>query len=383
MICIDFIIISYNTKNITIQAIESIYNSFALYKSSNPLIEDVSTNSEIELGNIIIIDNNSNDGTLEAIEGIYNLNEKVKTVKLSENLGYAKACNIGIKESINNYFVIMNSDIIVLKNTLLGIEKSLKLDFTLIGFQQLYPNLVLQRSYGYYPSIKSSILKLFAYENIKNLFSKYKFNKYTRKLNLILDKDNFFLEYITNFKKLKNNIIEFEDDLLHLTSQKNKSINIKKVEYLDGAFLLFDKLKLTESKLLFDENYFFYSEEMDLCYNLNKLNYKVLFNPNYFLIHYRGFSLENNDINDNNNDDINNKKIIDNLTKSISLLQNSNLYFCQKHYNKNVTKFYFYCEYLFRIFLVIKDYLFFSNSNQKLNKNKIHLKVLKKIIKNI
>jgi len=370
MISIDFIIISYNTKNITLQAIESIYNSFELYEEFILKIDNNSNDNIIKLGKIIVIDNNSNDGTIEAIQEIYHSKDNIKTIKLKENFGYAKACNIGIKEITQNYFVIMNSDIIIFKNTLLGIQNSIDLDFTLIGFQQLYPNLVLQRSFGYYPSIKSSLLKLIAFENIKNHLSKYKFNKYTHKLNLILKKENFFLDYTTNFKIFKNEINELESQLLKIKSKHITNEVIHNVEYLDGAFLLFNKSKLDESKLLFDESYFFYSEEMDLCYNLNKLNYKILFNPNYYLIHFRGYSLENN--NNSNN-----------MSKSIELIYDSNLLFCKKYYSKNVTKFYFYSEFLFRVLLILKGYLFFSKSKAAVNRNKIHLNILKKIINKI
>lgn len=365
MISIDFIIISFNTKIVTLQAIESIYNAFELYKEFISKIENNGDENSLLLGKIIIIDNNSNDGTIGAIQNNFKNQDNIKLFELSENLGYAKACNIGIKECNCNYFVIMNSDIIILQNTLMGIQDSINLDFTILGLQQLYPNLVLQRSYGFFPSIKSSILKLIAYENIRNHISKYNFNKNTQKLNLILKKENFFLNYVSNIKIFKNEVIKFEEELL-----KVKPKQYKCVEYLDGAFLFFDKSKLNKSKLLFDESYFFYSEEMDLCYQLNKLNYKVKFNPNYFVIHFRGYSLENS-----NN--------LDNVSKSIELNYSSNLLFCKKYLTRNVTKFYFYSELFFRILLIIKEYLLLKNSKVKLQKNKVHLNILKRIINNI
>ena len=40
----------------------------------------------------------------------------------------------------------------------------------------------------------------------------------------------------------------------------------------------------------FDENYFLYFEDTDFCYNVKKINLKVVYNPKAEAIHYRGSS---------------------------------------------------------------------------------------------
>jgi len=56
---------------------------------------------------IIIVDNGSTDGTREYIENQKN----IKLIKSKTNLGYAGACNLGIKESDSDYIIISNNDI--------------------------------------------------------------------------------------------------------------------------------------------------------------------------------------------------------------------------------------------------------------------------------
>jgi len=63
---------------------------------------------------IIIVDNGSTDGTREYIEDQKNIN----LIKSKTNLGYAGACNLGIKISDSKYIVISNNDIIFTPNWL-------------------------------------------------------------------------------------------------------------------------------------------------------------------------------------------------------------------------------------------------------------------------
>ena len=62
------------------------------------------------IDNIIIVDNNSTDNTVEIISKNF---PKVTLHKLSQNLGFALANNIGMKEAFNmgaEYFVLLNQD---------------------------------------------------------------------------------------------------------------------------------------------------------------------------------------------------------------------------------------------------------------------------------
>lgn len=56
---------------------------------------------------LIFVDNGSTDGTIEFLSEFSN----IKVIRSEKNLGYAGACNLGIKKSDSDYIVISNNDI--------------------------------------------------------------------------------------------------------------------------------------------------------------------------------------------------------------------------------------------------------------------------------
>lgn len=95
---LSIIIVSYNTKDITRNCLLSIYQS----QPKHPF-------------EIIVIDNNSKDGSLESIDQDF---PGVILIKNSENTGFTKANNQGIKISKGKYVLLLNSDTIVLPEAL-------------------------------------------------------------------------------------------------------------------------------------------------------------------------------------------------------------------------------------------------------------------------
>ncbi len=332
MIKFDFIIISFNTKLLTIQCINSLYSSMqklnSLYTSEIKKTDSQSNTSfgkksEIKLGEVIVVDNGSIDGTIEEIKSNF---KNVKLIENNENLGYAKACNIGIQNSKSDFFIISNSDIIVYPSSIVGIIQTLTENQTsLAGIQQLFPNLTWQRSWGLAPGFKLVIYNLFFIEFILNKFRSLNFNKSISKIELqkVLD-----LEIYLQSKKLQD------------------------VPYLDGAFLGFNRNLLAENCYL-DEDFFFYSEELELCYRVAKKSKNVVFNPNYFVIHYRGGSGKSND----NSNLPKNGKAKFNLV-ALKLLYETKLLFTKKHLNKFTSKLYFFSEFSLFSHLYILSIIF-------------------------
>lgn len=97
---LSIIVISYNTKKITQNCLESIETS----------LEQSSLSYEI-----ILVDNASTDQSDKIISNF-------RLIRNSANLGFAKANNQGVKEAKGNYILFLNSDIVVLDN---AIEKLL------------------------------------------------------------------------------------------------------------------------------------------------------------------------------------------------------------------------------------------------------------------
>lgn len=102
--------VSYNTKDLTIQAIRSIDRSL---KRSwiKPLAK-----SEVEL---VIVDNASTDGTKEAIrELIPELDIDVKLIPQSENIGFGRGHNLAAASSDSEYLLLINTDTIIMEDGL-------------------------------------------------------------------------------------------------------------------------------------------------------------------------------------------------------------------------------------------------------------------------
>ncbi|MCL5113975.1 MAG: glycosyltransferase family 2 protein [Patescibacteria group bacterium] len=94
---LSIVILSYNTKKLTLDCIKSV---FAQY---NKNIE----NGEFE---IIVADNASTDGTVSAIQ---NYSSRIKIIQNKENYGFGKGNNIAAEKASGGYLLFINSDTIV------------------------------------------------------------------------------------------------------------------------------------------------------------------------------------------------------------------------------------------------------------------------------
>lgn len=92
------------------------------YRGLKDTIECVESLKKINYDNyrIVIIDNNSDDGSEDVLRHQY-ADENIDIVQTGENLGYAKANNIGIRMAIESnakYTCILNNDVVVSKEFL-------------------------------------------------------------------------------------------------------------------------------------------------------------------------------------------------------------------------------------------------------------------------
>ena len=64
---------------------------------------------------------------------------------------------------------------------------------------------------------------------------------------------------------------------------------INEVDAIQGAFFLTWK-KILDKVGWFDEDYFFNAEDIDLCWKIKKLGYKIVYYPKVFIYHVKGAS---------------------------------------------------------------------------------------------
>ncbi|MFC6097407.1 glycosyltransferase family 2 protein [Flavobacterium qiangtangense] len=185
---------------------------------------------------IIILDNNSIDESCAFIKSHY---PKVQLIESKVNYGFGKGNNEAFKLATGDSILLLNNDTI-LRDDLLPIVNYLKKDPTIgaIGIKMLDGNKQFLPASGDFPTINN----MFWMKNIQK-----------------------------KSKKLAN------------------SKTLQEVDWLTGSFLLMPKNVFAEIDG-FDEDYFLYVEDVDLCKRVADKKYKRIFLPQYQYTHFVGFS---------------------------------------------------------------------------------------------
>lgn len=194
---------------------------------------------------LVVVDNGSTDGTLEIVRS---KNLRTRIITTGENLGYGRAMNLGFKETSAEFVILSNPDVVFLENSILQLVEFLKADgkIGVTGPQQLFPDRTWQRSYGDLPGLWSGFKDAIGITTLRNSVRR---------------------------------------ELWPLQVDRTP----KEVPYLDGAVLAVRRRAFLDVGG-FDEAFFFYSEEADLCAQVKSANWKIVFYPAAKVVHVRGAS---------------------------------------------------------------------------------------------
>ena len=229
---ISVIIVSYNVSSYLRECIKTLTNSIV--------------NSDLE---IIVVDNYSYDNSVKMVTSEF---PEVKVIANEDNCGYAKAVNQGISRARGDFICLLNPDTMVKNNTISTLYNYLlnNTDTGVVGCKVLDSDGNLQlASRRSFPSMMTS------------------FTKYLG-LNKIFPSSRYFGQY--NQTYVDENIIQ-------------------EVDAISGACMMFSR-KLIEHIGLMDEQYFMYFEDTDFCFRAKKSGFKVIYNPETQIIHYKGES---------------------------------------------------------------------------------------------
>lgn len=198
---------------------------------------------------IIVADNNSqNDNNLQSL-----LDDKdIKVVKLDDNYGFGKANNAGVRESTGEYIFLLNPDTICHDNSIKLLFDKLKSDPT-IGI--INPNLI-------------------------NADSKPT-HAFRRAGDGILTEINFAL-FGLPYKLVYGRNFEYN----HTDKQMD-------VAYACGAAMMM-KRETFDKVGGFDENFFLYYEDQDLCNRIKKTGLRIVNEPGAIIQHLEGTSISVN-----------------------------------------------------------------------------------------
>jgi GT2 family glycosyltransferase len=221
---LSIIIISFNTKEITYNCINSIFNSITNYSYE-----------------IILIDNNSNDDSVSNISQSF---KNIKIFALSENIGFSKANNIGINYAKGEFIFLLNSDTILFTDTINDLLNEIKLkNDEIYSPVILNSDCTIQRSIFNFPSPLKVFLRISDFYSIIFKFIKYfkKSTTYNKKINYVsfaavIMKSEIFKRIGT----LDENLFFYHEDCefglrAHLHNIKIIKLNKTKLIHLGGS----------------------------------------------------------------------------------------------------------------------------------------------------
>lgn len=226
---VSIILVNYKTKDLTINCIKSIYE-----KTKDLNFE------------IFVVDNNSQDGSIEAIEKEFS---NINIIKNPVNAGFGSANNLAIKQANGKYILCLNTDTLLINN-------AIKIMYDFMNKEE-NKNVAVCGSSLY----DENLNYVMSFANFPNFFNTLSTSWILKKL----------------FPVLRN--------------QKEPD-NVKEVDFITGADIFFRKSILDEIGL-FDEKFFMYSEEVDLCKRIKDNGYSIKIVPEAKIIHLEGKSSKN------------------------------------------------------------------------------------------
>lgn len=229
---LSVIIVSYNTKGLTLDCLKSIYSQ--------------KTNIKF---NVWLVDNNSHDQTIDLVKKLF---PKVNIIENVQNLGFSKGNNLALEKISSDYVLLLNSDTNIKDYTFDGlINFANKLDFAIVSCKLVNTDGSFQHNAGELPNLLNIIIWL---SGIDDLFKKFKINLPSYHLT-----DERY----------------FQDD--------------KQVGWVSGT-AMFIKYEVFKTVGYLDENIFMYTEDVEFCLRAKGAGFKTGWTRNVQITHIGGAS---------------------------------------------------------------------------------------------
>lgn len=235
---ISIIIVNYNVKDFLHKCLDSIYKS--------------QTKLKLE---VIVVDNHSQDNSIEFLTPLF---PQTNFITLDSNLGFGKANNIGLNSAKGKYILFLNPDTLLSQDTL---QKQFEFmesnsNIAISGCKVLNDDhsfqLACRRGF---PTPWNSFCKLFG---LQDTFPNVK----------------FFAGYNLTYKSTDETY---------------------PVDSVIGAFM-FCRASVIKELNGFDEDFFMYGEDIDLCLRAKKLGFENFYFHETTIIHYKGESTKRSQI---------------------------------------------------------------------------------------
>ena len=223
-------------KRLTISIVN--YNAGDFLLQCLASIEEVSAETALQ---VIVVDNDSKDDSIERAQKRF---KNVDFIVNKENVGFGRAHNQVLKNLDTEYVLILNPDCQLEKGTI---------DY-MIAFMDAHLDVgaascKLEKEDG--------TVDIASHRGFPTPWASFKY---------------YFLK---------------DDSLYHLTDRDMSKTH--EVDAIVGAFFLTRKAVL-EKVGYFDEDYFMYAEDLDLCLRIKQAGFKVMYVPEVKILHHKGIS---------------------------------------------------------------------------------------------
>ena len=220
---LSIVIVSYNVRHYLDQCLESVLRA----------TRDIDSE-------IFVVDNDSKDDTVAYLKQRYA--QQIKLIESNRNLGFARANNIAIKQSVGEYVLLLNPDTFVAENALT----------TVIDFLDAHPQ-----------AGGAGVMMHNADGSIARESRRAIPTPYVSFMKMIGRSDRYYMSHLPWDSPAR-------------------------IEVLSGAFCMLRRQALNKAGLL-DEDFFMYGEDIDLSYRIMKSGYENWYIPAH-IVHYKGES---------------------------------------------------------------------------------------------
>lgn len=233
---LSVIIVSHNTKELLVKTLDLVQQR---------LEESFSKKNDYE---IIVVDNASTDGTQKTLK-----DRKVQSVFLPHNIGFGNANNRGARVARGTYLLLLNSDVLLTK----PIQFSKLIAF--LDRDEKKSALTIRLMLD---AVRMDPACHRGFPTVWNAFA-----------------------YFTGLEKITRNtpLARFFGGY-HLTTLPLDTVH--EIDCPSAAFFLI-KRRVFEKERGFDPDYFFYAEDIDLCFRLKKHGRSIFFYPHMSALHLK------------------------------------------------------------------------------------------------
>ena len=225
-------IVTWNAREVLVDALASI-EAVVRRRSDEQRIETET----------LVVDNGSEDGSLEAVRERFPWAE---VIALEGNIGFARGNNVGLRQAKGRHVLLLNSDTIVLPDALEACVRYLDAhpEVGVVGPQLLNPDRSKQNCIHNFPSLVSEVIP----KGILETFLPKRF-----------------------------------------PSKRYHHVEPIAVDAVLGA-CLFARREVLEKVGLMPEDYFFFLEETDWCFQIRGAGYEIVHLPTSHVVHIYGAS---------------------------------------------------------------------------------------------